>query len=126
MRPANAAFTAWLACSTPSTEMDSMAASASSGETSSAIRTSPSAWMRRRSPAARAASAASGACPDCEAPLAGYGLGVMGGLVGLGAGAAIGGAAGRDVVVSLDVKTAAERTAGLRKLRRYARVASPL
>lgn len=67
-----------------------------------------------------------GGCPGCEAPLAAYGLGVLGGVLGLGAGAAIGGAAGRDVVVSLDVKTAAERTAGLRRLRRYARVASPL
>jgi hypothetical protein len=69
---------------------------------------------------------ASGGCPGCEAPLAGYGLGVLGGLVGLGAGAAIGAAAGGDVVVSLDFETGPERAAGLRKLRRYARVASPL
>jgi hypothetical protein len=69
---------------------------------------------------------ASGGCPGCEAPLAGYGLGVLGGLVGLGAGAAIGGAAGRDVVISLDGETRSERADGLRKLRRFARVASPL
>lgn len=69
---------------------------------------------------------ASGGCPSCEVPLASYGLGVLGGLVGLGAGAVIGGAAGRDVVVSLDVETGPERMSQLRKLRRYARVASPL
>ena len=73
-----------------------------------------------------ALSASSGACPDCEAPLAGYGLGVIGGFVGLGAGALIGESAGRDIVIPLDAVTESERSARLRKLRRYARVATPL
>lgn len=73
-----------------------------------------------------AASAASGACPDCEAPLAGYGLGVLGGFVGLGVGALIGGSAGRDIFIPLDARAEPERSAQLRKLHRYARIATPL
>lgn len=73
-----------------------------------------------------ALSASSGACPDCEAPLAGYGLGVISGFVGLGAGALIGESAGRDIVIPLDARAEPERSAQLRKLRRYARIATPL
>lgn len=72
------------------------------------------------------AAVASGACPDCEAPLSGYGLGILGGLVGLGAGAVIGSAAGRDIEIPLGGLSKPEMTVQLKKLRRYARIAEPL
>lgn len=73
-----------------------------------------------------ASARAGGACPDCEAPLSGYAIGIVGGVIGLGAGAALGGGAGRDLVISFRGLTEAGRTAQLRRLRRYSRVAAPL
>ena len=69
-----------------------------------------------------AAATASGACPDCEAPLAGYGFGFIGGFLGMGVGAMIGGAAGRDVTIMLDAASGPPPAAGLRRLRALARV----
>jgi hypothetical protein len=73
-----------------------------------------------------ASAVASGACPDCEAPLSGYGIGFLGGLFGLAIGVAVGGASGRDVVVPLGGLSEAGQAAQLKKLRQYARVVSPL
>src|SRR5437660_848722 len=56
MRSVNAAFTAALARRAPSTSIESMVASASSGETSSAILTRPSTLICNFSPAVRTAS----------------------------------------------------------------------
>jgi hypothetical protein len=58
--------------------------------------------------------------------LAGIGFGVLGGLLGLGAGAVIGSAAGRDVVIPFGGLSRSDLTVQLKKLRRYARVAEPL
>ena len=73
-----------------------------------------------------ASARAGGACPDCEAPLSGYAIGIVGGFIGLGAGAVLGRGAGRDLVISFCGLTEAGRTAQIRRLRRYARVAAPL
>lgn len=72
------------------------------------------------------AAVASGACPDCEAPLQGLTGGVLGCLVGVGIGASIGSAAGRDVVIPLGGLSRPELTVQLKKLRKYARVVGPL
>jgi hypothetical protein len=73
-----------------------------------------------------ASAVASGACPDCEAPLQGLTGGFLGCLVGLGLGASVGSAAGRDVVIPLGGLSRAELTTQLKKLRKYARVSGPL
>jgi hypothetical protein len=72
------------------------------------------------------AAVASGACPDCEAPLTGFACGFFGSFIGLGLGAALGSAAGRDVVIPLGGLSRPELTVQLKKLRRYARVSVPL
>jgi hypothetical protein len=72
------------------------------------------------------AAVASGACPDCEAPLTGFAGGFFGCFIGLGLGAALGSAAGRDVVIPLGGLSRAELTTQLKKLRKYARVSMPL
>jgi len=73
-----------------------------------------------------AAAVASGACPDCEAPLQGLGGGFYGCLLGVGLGASIGSAAGRDVVIPLGGLSRPDLAAQLKRLRKYARVAGPL
>jgi hypothetical protein len=72
------------------------------------------------------AAVASGACPDCEAPLSGFAGGFFGCFIGLGAGASLGSAAGRDVVIPLGGLSRTELTTQLKKLRKYARVSMPL
>ena len=59
VRSASAAFTAGLACSAPSTEIEAMAARASSGVTSGAMLARPSTRMSSGRPAVRAASSSS-------------------------------------------------------------------
>ncbi len=73
-----------------------------------------------------ASAVASGACPDCEAPLSGYMFGIISGLIGLGVGGMIGDAAGRDVVIPIGGQTGPELAVQVRKLRQYARVSLPL
>ena len=65
---------------------------------------------------------ARGYCPDCEAPLYGYGMGLLGGLVGLFGGLAVGASAGSDLIIHLGDQTAPTLINSLQKLRKYARI----
>jgi len=64
---------------------------------------------------------ASGMCPDCEAPLARAGLGMLGGAIGLFGGLVAGVSAGKDFDIQIDSASEVSLRAALQKLPKYAR-----
>ncbi len=66
-----------------------------------------------------------GLCPGCEAPYARIGWGVLGGIAGLVGGVIVGASAGHDLLITLDDPGSAAFQPGLKKLRKYARIANP-
>lgn len=68
---------------------------------------------------------AAGLCPGCEAPLARVGWGILGGLTGLVGGVIVGASSGHDLLISLDDPGNPSFQSGLKRLRKYARIANP-
>jgi hypothetical protein len=65
---------------------------------------------------------AKGMCPDCEAPFARFGLGLLGGVFGLAGGLIAGSAAGKDLDIQIDGLDESAMKPALQKLRKYARI----
>ncbi len=66
-----------------------------------------------------------GLCPGCEAPLAKAGWSILGGIAGIVGGVIVGASASHDLLITLDDPGSAAFQPGLKKLRKYARIADP-